>query len=118
MEEAFEKKELAAVADLFPPQGDWSEENYFSFRIEKFVEYAKAGVNEYWIVEPQEKAIEVYVLIEGAYTVLGKYGSGQSARSRVLFNLEVLVDEVFLPANLFHELGQELSGFALNGEVK
>ena len=65
-------------------------------RIEKFVEYAKAGVNEYWIVEPQEKTIEVYVLIEGAYTLFGKYGFGQSVRSKSLLNLEVLVDEVFL----------------------
>ena len=30
MQEALEKKELAPVAELYPSQGDWSEEDYFS----------------------------------------------------------------------------------------
>lgn len=65
-------------------------------RVEKFAEYARAGVKEYWIVEPQEKIIEVYVLREDAYTLLGRYGSGGTAISEILGQFEVSVDQVFL----------------------
>ncbi len=64
-------------------------------RIEKFVEYARAGVREYWIVEPEEKTIEIYILRERAYTLLGKYGPGETATSETLRGFRVSVDEVF-----------------------
>jgi len=65
-------------------------------RIEKFVEYAKAGVREYWMVDPDEKTIEVYTLKEGAYILLGKYSPGQLAKSNILSGFEVAVKEMFL----------------------
>lgn len=64
-------------------------------RVEKFAEYAKAGVSEYWLVNPEEGAIEVYILKEGAYMPLGKYGLGEVARSQLLSGFQVVVDEVF-----------------------
>ena len=63
-------------------------------RVEKFYEYARAGVREYWMVDPEERAIEVYILREGAYTLGGKYGSGEIARSGLLSGFEVAVGEV------------------------
>ena len=48
------------------------------------------------MVEPEERAIEVYMLREGAYTLLGKYGSGQAAGSDILPGFTLSVDEVFL----------------------
>jgi len=64
-------------------------------RGEKLFEYAKAGVAEYWLVDPEEKTIEVYVLREGAYELVEKFRSGEAARSELLEGFEVQVDEVF-----------------------
>jgi len=61
----------------------------------KFYEYARAGVREYWLVDPHEKTIEVYALREGAYEPTEKFRSGEVARSELLAGLEVEVDEIF-----------------------
>lgn len=37
-------------------------------RIVKFNKYREAGVREYWIVDPEEKAVFAYVLKNGEYT--------------------------------------------------
>jgi len=64
-------------------------------RLEKMVEYARAGVREYWIVDPDGQTVEVFTLREGAYELLGKWGPGEEARSEVLAGFRVTVDEVF-----------------------
>jgi len=63
-------------------------------RHEKPYEYAKAGVQEFWLVDPERKTIEVYALREGAYELVGKWGVGETARSELLAGFEVPVDEV------------------------
>jgi Uma2 family endonuclease len=63
-------------------------------RLEKLVEYAQAGVGEYWIVDPGGQTVEVFTLREGAYELLGKWGKGERARSGMLAGFEVVVDEV------------------------
>jgi Uma2 family endonuclease len=65
-------------------------------RLEKMVEYARAGVREYWIVDPHGRAVEVFLLQEGAYELLGKWGVGEEARSEVLAGFRVVVDEVLV----------------------
>jgi Uma2 family endonuclease len=64
-------------------------------RGEKPFEYAKAGVATYWLADPEEKTIEVYVLREGAYELLERFRSGEVAHSQLLAGFEVPVDEVF-----------------------
>ncbi|MGQ9631388.1 MAG: Uma2 family endonuclease [bacterium] len=64
-------------------------------RGEKFLEYARAGVREYWLADPEGSEIEVYTLREGVYELLDRYGSGQTARSEILEGFGVVVDEVF-----------------------
>ena len=66
-------------------------------RVKKFGEYAKAGVAEYWLVNLRRKTIEVYVLRQGKYTLLGKWGVGEVARSEVLAGFEVAVEAVMRP---------------------
>ena len=61
-------------------------------RREKFLEYAEAGVAEYWLVHPQEHTIEVYVLRRRAYKLLGKWRAGETAHSEVLAGFEVAVE--------------------------
>ncbi len=63
-------------------------------RMEKFQEYARAGVSEYWIVDPDARTVEVYVLREGAYLLRGKWGVGEVASSELLSGFEVEVAEV------------------------
>jgi Uma2 family endonuclease len=57
----------------------------------KRIEYAKAGIPEYWIVDPQEKKITVLRLDGEHYAVHGEFGEGTIATSVLLsgFNIEV-----------------------------
>ncbi len=63
-------------------------------RQEKFQEYAQAGVQEYWIVDPDRGTIEVYTLERAAYRPLGVWPKGQKARSALLQGFEVAVDDI------------------------
>ena len=47
-------------------------------------------------MDPDARTIEVFVLREGAYVLLGKWGVGEKARSEVLEGFEVAVGEVFV----------------------
>lgn len=64
-------------------------------RGEKFLEYARADVGEYWLVGPEAQTIEVFVLEGGVYTLLGKFSLGERTHSQILAGFEVTVDEVF-----------------------
>ncbi len=64
-------------------------------RAVKFYEYRVAGVLEYWIVDPSRKAIEVFVLDQEKYRLLGKWGAGEAAHSKVLVGFQAAVDDVF-----------------------
>lgn len=46
--------------------------------------YKRAGVPEYWLVDPQQKTIEVFVLEHGSYTSWGVFAEEQRMRSRLL----------------------------------
>lgn len=51
---------------------------------EKPVEYARAGIREYWIVDPQEEKITVLRLKGKSYVVHGEFGRGAVAASYLL----------------------------------
>ena len=63
--------------------------------VEKFAEYAQAGVSEYWRVDPEEQTIVVFVLRDGAYTLLVQAGAGGKVWSQLLEGFELEVDRVF-----------------------
>ncbi|OGO43254.1 MAG: hypothetical protein A2Z04_08775 [Chloroflexi bacterium RBG_16_57_9] len=56
--------------------------------------YEETGVRELWILDIEKKVIEVYVLREGSYALLGHWGPGERAQSEALVGFEVAVDEV------------------------
>ncbi len=61
-------------------------------------EYAKAGIAEYWIVDPELRTITVLELAGDAYLVAGEYQPNQLATSRLLPGFTVSVDQVFQAA--------------------
>jgi Uma2 family endonuclease len=61
----------------------------------KRIEYAKAKIAEYWIVDPQERKIIVLVLDGDAYRVHGEFTPGQEATSVLLPGFTVDVSAVF-----------------------
>ena len=58
-------------------------------------EYARAGIGEYWIVDPELHTITVLELIGDTYQVAGEFGVAQTARSLLLPGFSVSVDAVF-----------------------
>lgn len=75
---------------------------------EKYEEYERAGVREYWIIDPMSKHAEVYVLVRGKYRQL-KEQDGKLV-SRVLPGFYLRVEWLWqdpLPAELdvLRELG-------------
>jgi Uma2 family endonuclease len=61
----------------------------------KRLEYAQAGIAEYWIVDPLEHKILVLALEGSIYRVAGEYGRGAAATSVLLPGFQVTVDAVF-----------------------
>ena len=63
--------------------------------VEKREDYARAKISEYWIVDPEEKAITVLTLAGKSYKVHGIYKPGDQATSKLLKGFKVAVSDVF-----------------------
>lgn len=64
-------------------------------RNKKYRVYAKAGVMEYWIVDPGTKTVELLVLEAGEYRSLGIFRGQAKLPSQVVPNLPVRVEQLF-----------------------
>lgn len=64
-------------------------------RVTKHELYAKNGVNEYWIVDPQACTLEVFTLAGGRYDLHGRFEKDGFLRSPVLPEFNVLLAEIF-----------------------
>ncbi len=64
-------------------------------RLVKYDIYARAGVPEYWIVNPETSSVEVLILENGHYKSLGRYSGQQALPSQVVAGLEVAVEKFF-----------------------
>jgi Uma2 family endonuclease len=58
-------------------------------------EYAQAGVEEYWIIDPDESVVTVLTLKGRKYAVHGEFDKGAIATSVALDSFEVSVNELF-----------------------
>jgi len=63
--------------------------------VEKVVDYAQAGIPEYWIVNPIDQTITVLALHNDRYAQHGIFRNGETATSVLLDSFEVHVDAVF-----------------------
>ncbi|MBI5566214.1 MAG: Uma2 family endonuclease [Chloroflexi bacterium] len=61
-------------------------------------EYARAGISEYWIVDPQATTITVLTLQGEQYAVAGSYGRDRQAASVLLAGFEVEVNAAWAAA--------------------
>jgi len=64
-------------------------------RIYKRHLYGRYGVREYWIVDPDDKTVDVYSLGERGLTLVQAYRTPLKARSAVLSGLEIALADVF-----------------------
>jgi Uma2 family endonuclease len=76
------------IAEILSPS------NWLTDRREKFQIYAKSGVREYWIVNPMARSIELFVLREERYELIGKFEADEVVRSEALSGFEVKVEEI------------------------
>lgn len=63
--------------------------------IDKRADYAKAGVAEYWIVDPDDSLVTVLVLTGSEYQVAQECHPGDIARSVLLSGLEIPVNQIW-----------------------
>ncbi|HEY2083225.1 MAG TPA: Uma2 family endonuclease [Verrucomicrobiae bacterium] len=58
-------------------------------RVEKKALYEQFGVSEYWIVDPESRAIEVFALAKGVYQLHSKGTETTAAKSRLLSGFKI-----------------------------
>ena len=73
------------IVEILSP-GNWMYDRHDKFRL-----YQTSGVPEYWIVDYRAKTVEVFVLEEGEFTLIGKWGVEETASSRGVSSLRMSV---------------------------
>jgi Uma2 family endonuclease len=66
---------------------------------DKRLDYARAGISEYWIVDPEDGVVMVLGLTGDAYETIGIFRAGEVAASRYLAGFKIEVDAVLALAN-------------------
>ena len=61
----------------------------------KFNLYQEAGVQEYWIVDPTDKLILIYTLIDRKYIGLPPLALGDNIKSPLFPSMKIALDDVF-----------------------
>ena len=63
--------------------------------VKKRAEYAKAGIREYWIIDPRDRSITVLTLSKKSYREKGRFTDSQTVASTLLKGLSIPVTDVF-----------------------
>lgn len=72
-----------------------SENSVYRDMVQKKKLYARFRVKEYWIVIPDEKEIEVYILKDNTYQLYQTYGKADTLESPALKGLKIVLKEIF-----------------------
>ena len=86
------QKQINGVPDLVMEvisEGSWQRD-----RIDKKAIYEQSGLPEYWIVDPDSRSIEMFVLQNGNYQLQGKGSDAEIVRSKLLVGFEVAFSEL------------------------
>lgn len=78
------------VIEILSPGNSKKEMDY------KFDLYQEAGVQEYWLVYPEEKSINIFVLKNDEYIGLKPVSEGQILTSSIFPELRADVDKIFV----------------------
>lgn len=57
--------------------------------------YQRAGVREYWLVDPDTRVVSVYTLRDGVYRAAAAYGANSSVRVGILDDCTIDLSSVF-----------------------
>ena len=57
--------------------------------------YAKYGVAEYWLVDPEDQSVEVFVLDGETYRVAGIYLAGDTIKAGRFADAQIAIDSIF-----------------------
>lgn len=56
--------------------------------------YAASGVRQYWIIEPRDRSVEIFTLVDRRYTIEGHFSPGEAIRPTLFPGLEIPVDQL------------------------
>ena len=65
-------------------RGSWKRD-----RVEKKALYEQVGIAEYWIIDPESRSIEVFVLVKGVYQLHSRAAESEMAKSKRLSGFKV-----------------------------
>lgn len=61
----------------------------------KFKLYEKYGVREYWIIDPGNESVDIFILGANGYTLRGRFLRGSEIRSQALVGFACLGEQIF-----------------------
>ena len=64
-------------------------------RVKKYSTYMEFGINEYWMINPKLKTIEVYIFEEDEYKQVAIYKGDDCAVSQTFKELKIYLDVIF-----------------------
>lgn len=65
-------------------------------RWKKYLLYEKAGVKEFWLVDPVNESVEMHLLLDGHYEFQGVFTKGDTISVHVLPGLDLDLNQVFI----------------------
>lgn len=72
-----------------------SESTAYRDMVKKKKVYARFGVKEYWLVDPGEKTVEIYVLEDHSFALAKRFGEKDALESPLLPGLKIKLPRVF-----------------------
>lgn len=82
----------ALVVEIVSPQKRDRDRDYEA----KVCDYARAGIPEYWIVDPESRRVKVLALADDAYRTHGEFTGKETATSASLEGFAVAVSDLFV----------------------
>ena len=65
-------------------------------RENKYREYQKAGVLEYWIVDPDKQTVDIFELKDKQYAVIGSFHGEEIVKSEIINDFSFKAESIFI----------------------